>query len=75
MMSAAGAHSISFFGVMDLPVSATKDEAAEHTAFFAHVRVFQWVLHALLILHIGAVVWHVAVRRDGVLDRMPPTQK
>jgi cytochrome b561 len=74
MMSAAGAHPISFFGLFNLPTSATKHEAAQHAAFLAHVGVLQWLLYALLALHIGAVVWHVVVRRDGALDRMLPPQ-
>ncbi|MCW2283971.1 cytochrome b561 [Rhodoblastus acidophilus] len=74
MMSAAGAHPISFFGLFNLPISATKDEAAEHAAFFVHVGVLQWVLYALVLLHVGAALWHVIMRRDGVLDRMLPPQ-
>jgi cytochrome b561 len=26
-------------------------------------------------LHVAATVWHVAIRRDGMLDRMLPPQR
>lgn len=75
MMSSAGAHPISFFGLFNLPTSAMKDEAAEKAALFVHVGVLQWILYLLLLVHVGAVVWHVVARKDGVLDRMLPPQR
>ncbi len=35
----------------------------------------QFALYALVILHVAATVWHVAIRRDGLLERMLPEQK
>src|ERR1700733_10214720 len=34
----------------------------------------QWGVYTLVGLHVGATVWHVAIRRDGLLDRMIPPQ-
>ena len=34
----------------------------------------QWAVYALVLLHVAATAWHVAVRRDGLLSRMVPAQ-
>jgi len=35
----------------------------------------QFVVYSLVALHIVGTVWHVAIRRDGRLDRMLPPQR
>ncbi|MBD1553906.1 cytochrome b [Pseudomonas typographi] len=35
----------------------------------------QFVLYTLVLMHVAATVWHVAVRRDGLLERMLPAQQ
>lgn len=35
----------------------------------------QFLVYALVILHIAGTVWHVAIRRDGLLERMLPPQR
>jgi cytochrome b561 len=74
VVSAAGGHPVSYFGLFTLPGLA-KNEALEHAATTAHVVVGQWAVYALVLLHVGATTWHVAVRRDGVLNRMLPPQE
>jgi cytochrome b561 len=32
-------------------------------------------VYGLIVLHVAATVWHVAVRRDGMLERMLPPQR
>ena len=34
----------------------------------------QWLVYALITVHLLATAWHAAVRRDGVVDRMLPEQ-
>lgn len=34
----------------------------------------QFAVYGLVILHVAGTVWHVAVKRDGLLDRMLPAQ-
>ena len=36
--------------------------------------VGQWLVYALILLHVLGTAWHVDVRRDGALDRMLPQQ-
>ncbi len=74
LLSAAGGHPVTYFGLLTLP-GLPKNEALAHAATRAHVAVGQWAVYALILLHVGATVWHVAVRRDGVLNRMLPPQK
>ena len=35
----------------------------------------QFAVYGLVLLHVAAVVWHVAIRRDGTLERMLPEQR
>jgi cytochrome b561 len=35
----------------------------------------QFAVYALIVMHVAATVWHVAVRRDGMLERMLPPQR
>ena len=71
VISSAGGNAVSYFGLFDLP-ALPRNETAQHLAVWAHVAIGQWLVYALLLLHIAAVVFHVAVRRDRVLDRMLP---
>lgn len=73
LLSANG-RPVSYFGLFTIPGYA-KDEALGHAAHWAHVGVGQWVVYALVLLHVAATAWHVAVRRDGVLERMLPPQR
>jgi len=75
IMSAATGSPISFFGLLDLPGFAEKTEPTMKAAFLAHVGFLQWALYGLLLLHVGAAIWHEAVRRDGALERMLPAQR
>ena len=73
LFSAWGGHAVTYFGLFTLPGLA-KNDTLQHVAFWAHVAIGQWLTYALILLHIGATGWHVAVRRDGVLFRMLPEQ-
>ena len=72
--SAWGGHPVTYFGLLTFP-GLTKNDTLQHIAFLAHVVIGQWLTYALILLHVCATVWHVAVRRDGVLLRMLPEQK
>lgn len=73
LLSAASGHPVSYFGLFTLPGLA-KNETLAHVATLSHVVTGQWALYALILLHVGATTWHVAFRRDGVLNRMLPPQ-
>lgn len=52
----------------------TVSAAVAHSALQAHL-VGQYLVYAMVCLHALAVVWHVAVRRDGTLGQMLPAQR
>jgi cytochrome b561 len=72
-LMAGNGQGVPFFRLFSLP-GFPKNEALGIAANQIHV-AGQFALYALLILHIGATAWHVAVRRDGLLDRMLPPQR
>jgi cytochrome b561 len=74
LFSAWGGHPVTYFGLFTLP-GLVKNDMLQHVAFWAHVAIGQWLTYAVILLHVGATGWHVAVRRDGVLFRMLPEQR
>ncbi len=73
LLSADSSRSFRYFGLFDIP-GFPKNAALAHAAAWVHVATGQWLVYALVLLHIAATAWHVAVRRDGVLERMLPPQ-
>lgn len=71
MMSSAGGVSVTWFGFLPLP-----DLVGRDLALFGRLRTthhwLAWILMALLVLHVLAVVHHDLMRRDGILRRMLP---
>lgn len=51
-----------------------KNQHVTDAARWVHAAVGQWLVYALILLHLGATAWHAAIRRDGLLDRMLPEQ-
>ena len=73
LMSAGRGRAIPYFGLFEVPLLTPATDAIWRIGATVH-SVGQWAVYALVALHIGAAVWHVAVRRDGTLDRMLPEQ-
>lgn len=71
LLSASAGKPVTYFGLFALP-TMEKNDALHHAAAFMHQATGQWAVYALVLLHVAATVWHVAVRRDGVLERMLP---
>jgi cytochrome b561 len=63
---------VSCFGLFNLP-ELPRNKALGHVAQVLHL-AGQWGIYALVGLHVAATVWHVAIRRDGLLNRMLPPQ-
>jgi len=72
-LMAGNGQGVPFFRVVTLPGFARND-ALGVAANTIHVWG-QFAVYTLIILHVAATVWHVAVRRDGLLDRMLPEQR
>src|SRR6201996_3166744 len=73
LLDAAGGYSIFYFCLFSTPL-LPNSPALSSAATWVHVAVGQWLVYALIFLHVAASIWHISVRRDGVLDRMLPTQ-
>lgn len=71
VMSAMEPYGVSFWG-LPLP-KLPKIEAIHKLAETGHYAA-QWALYLLVLLHLAATAYHVAVRRDGILQRMIPAQ-
>jgi cytochrome b561 len=65
----AGAHPVSFFGLFDLPVLVGRDEPLRLLTDTLHDSLV-WVVAILVAGHLGAVVKHRFIDRDGVAGRM-----
>jgi cytochrome b561 len=64
---------VPFFGLFDLP-GLPDNKSLSDAARLVHNTV-HWAVYALIAVHLGASAWHVAVLRDGTLDRMLPAQQ
>lgn len=71
-LMAGNGQRVPWFRLLNLP-GFPHNEALGIGADSVHV-AGQFVLYSLIILHVAATVWHVAVRRDGLLERMLPEQ-
>lgn len=65
----AGAHTVNFFGLGNLPVFIGKDEPLRLLTHTLH-EALVWVLCVLVVGHIGAAAKHWLIDHDGVLQRM-----
>ena len=71
IMSSAAAMPVSFFGVGFLPDLVQRDDFLFRAMRRAH-EWLAWTLVALLVLHVGAALWHHFVKRDRTLAHMLP---
>ena len=71
VMSSAGGHDVSFFGLFALPPIVGQDKGLGRQAAEAH-ELLAWAIGVVLVLHMAAVVWHAWFKRDTVLTRMWP---
>lgn len=58
-----------YLGIVNLPKFMETNEALGGALLVLH-GIGGWSLLVLLALHVGGVVWHQAIRRDGLLLRM-----
>ena len=60
-----------FFGLFELPMIVGKDEALATQLFTIH-RWVGYLLIVLVLMHVGAALYHHFIRHDNVLRRMLP---
>ena len=59
----------SFFGLFNVPQITSPDKAAAGAWEDRHIW-FAYVLLALIVVHVGAALWHHLIKRDRVAARM-----
>lgn len=69
--SSAAGFPVVWFGVLPLPDFVSPDKALAESLKAAH-KFIAYGLAALVLAHLGAVVKHVLIDRDGLLKRMLP---
>jgi cytochrome b561 len=62
---------LTVFGGLTLPGLVAPDQAKSVAVFAAHATA-AFVLVGLVVMHVGAALYHHFIRRDGVLQRMLP---
>lgn len=72
-LMAGNGQDVPFFRLISLPGFAANEPLGK-LADTVHVWC-QFVVYGLVMLHVAATVWHVAIRRDGMLERMLPPQR
>lgn len=72
VMASGDKYPISVIGLFDIPKLPVSHEVGDYAAT-THI-LGQWAVYALVLLHVASTVWHLAVRRDAILDRMLPRQ-
>jgi cytochrome b561 len=65
----AGNHPVSFWSAFDWPVLINPNEPLRLLTDKIHIALALFLI-ALILLHLGAVVKHVFIDRDGILKRM-----
>lgn len=69
--AAAAGHSISLFGLAEIPSVLPEDNRVSQAAIAVHLTC-QFLIYAFVALHVVAALTHWIVRRDGVFERMLP---
>ncbi|ARU05327.1 cytochrome b [Comamonas serinivorans] len=70
-MSSAAGFPVVWFGVLELPDFVAKNPELAEVLKPWHGRL-AWLLTALIVLHVAAVIKHQLIDRDGLLGRMLP---
>jgi len=72
--TAAAGHAVNFFGVLSIPPLLPENGRLSQVAIAIHL-VAQYPLYLFIALHIAGALFHVAIRRDRVVERMLPIRR
>lgn len=71
LLNSASGYPLQWFGLVNLPAIAGRDQALREWAGTAHEWMF-WTLALLVVAHAGAAFYHHLFQRDATLARMLP---
>jgi cytochrome b561 len=72
--AAAAGHPVSFFGLFAIPPLIPENPPLAKVAIAVHL-AGQFVVYALVAIHVAAALTHRFVRRNHILDRMLPLRR
>ena len=72
--AAAAGHSVSFFGLARIPPLVPESQILSQAANAVHL-TGQFLIYALVGVHVAAALMHAIVRRNGILERMLPLRR
>ena len=72
--AAAAGHPISFFGIGAIPPLVPEDDRLSEAAIAVHL-AGQFLVYALVGVHVAAALTHRVVRHNGVFERMLPLRR
>jgi cytochrome b561 len=72
--AAAAGHSVSFFGLFPIPPLVPENARLSQSANAVHL-TGQFLIYALVGVHVAAALMHAIVRRNGILERMLPLRR
>jgi cytochrome b561 len=72
--AAAAGHTVDFFGVVSIPPLLPENDRLSQVAIAIHL-VGQYPLYLFVALHIAGALFHGAVKRDGIVERILPIRR
>ena len=72
VFTAAGGYPIPYLRLVELSGLVPKNESLSKAALVVHL-AGQWVVYALVGLHVAGALYHLLLRKDGVFQRMLPS--
>jgi cytochrome b561 len=72
--AAAADHPVSFFGLVAIPPLLPESDRLSEAAIAVHL-VAQFLVYALVAIHVAAALMHGMVRRNGIIERMLPLRR
>jgi cytochrome b561 len=71
---AAAGYAVDLFGILSIPPLLPKGDRLSQWAIAVHL-AGQYPLYLFVALHVAGALFHGAIRRDGILERMLPMRR
>jgi cytochrome b561 len=72
--AAAAGLAVNFFGIVSIPPLVSENGRLSQVAIAIHL-VGQYPLYLFVVLHLSGALFHGAIRRDGIVERMLPFRR
>jgi len=72
--AAPAGHLVDFFGVVSIPPLLPENDRLSQVAIAIHL-VGQYPLYLFVALHIAGALFHITIKRDGIVERMLPMRR